>query len=42
MSVLLWWVPALLVVVIASWRMRARRPELGEKDLRRMRRVLSR
>lgn len=40
MSVLLWWLPALLVVLIAWWRLRPTRRTLRDKDLRKMARVL--
>ena len=39
---LLWWLPAVLVVAVAWWRLRPRRRSLREKDLRTMQRVLGR
>lgn len=40
MSVLLWWLPALVVVAVAWWRWRPRERQLRDKDLRTLQRVL--
>ena len=40
MSVLLWWLPAVVIVAIASWRMRPSRRSVRAKDLRALQRVL--
>jgi hypothetical protein len=40
MSVLLWWLPAVLILVIAWWRWRPRDSTVGSKDLRRLQRAL--
>ena len=40
MSVLLWWVPALIVVGIAWWRLRPAERPVREKDLARLQQVL--
>lgn len=41
MSVLLWWLPALLLVVIAWWRLRPRPPrQLREADVRTLQRLV--
>jgi hypothetical protein len=40
MSVLLWWLPAVLVVAVLWWRLRPRQRVMREKDLRRLQRVL--
>jgi cytochrome c-type biogenesis protein CcmH/NrfF len=37
---LLWWLPAVLIVALAWWRLRPRRRTLRDKDLRTMQRVL--
>jgi cytochrome c-type biogenesis protein CcmH/NrfF len=40
MSVLLWWLPAVVIVAIAWWRFRPSRREVRDKDLRALERVL--
>jgi len=40
MSVLLWWLPAVVIVAIAWWRMRPSRRPVRDKDLRALQRVL--
>jgi membrane protein implicated in regulation of membrane protease activity len=39
---LVWWLPAVLIVAVAWWRLRPRRRTVREADLRRMQRVLGR
>jgi cytochrome c-type biogenesis protein CcmH/NrfF len=40
MSVLLWWVPAVVVVAVAWWRLRPSRRAVRDKDLRALQRIL--
>ncbi|MEZ5185432.1 MAG: hypothetical protein R2720_06780 [Candidatus Nanopelagicales bacterium] len=40
MSVLLWWVPALMVVAVTWWRLRFSERSRGAKDMRALRRAL--
>jgi hypothetical protein len=40
MSVLLWWLPAVLVAAVAWWRLRPSARVMRDKDLRTLQRVL--
>lgn len=40
MSVLLWWLPALALVVFAWWRLRPKGHGVREKDLRTLGRIV--
>ena len=40
MSVLLWWLPAVVIVAIIWWRQRPARRTVRDKDLRALQRVL--
>ncbi len=40
MSVLLWWLPAVVIVAVTWWRLRPSRRTAGDKDLRALQRVL--